>query len=507
MFKNNILTSIICRNFHVQSGLKKFVNRQRLPINCGQPIHETRPYLLKAGELTPGITALEYFKRRVKLADRLAAKSCAIIAGSQVKYASGAVFYPFQQNNDMYYLTGWNEPDSVMIIEKPNNNPEDIVLHMMVPPKDPFAEKWEGFRTGVDGVKEIFNADEATSNKNLERYISTVIRRCDYIYFDHTKEAKNSAAFFSSFFSMNDNNQKEITILNLIKNATPSRQLRPLKGIVAELRSIKSPAELRIMRRAGQISGRAYNQAYARRFRNERTLGSFLEYKFIEGGCDRSAYIPVIGTGDNALCIHYTRNDDVMFDDEMVLVDAAGAIGGYCSDISRTWPVSGKFTDAQKDLYEVVLAVQKKCIELCAAHNVISLHQIHEKSLQFFKQELKNIGLNSLSNWDINEIYPHYIGHNLGLDVHDVPELSRHQPLQEGQVITIEPGLYIPNDPKYPEYFRNIGIRIEDDIAIGLNSYTNLTVEAAKEVIDIENIVQHGVSTKIDHDIPRPLDF
>lgn len=120
---------------------------------------------------------------------------------------------------------------------------------------------------------------------------------------------------------------------------------------------------------------------------------------------------------------------------------------------------------------------------------------------------MKNIGLSSLSTWDINEIYPHYIGHNLGLDVHDVPEISRHQPLQENQVITIEPGLYIPDDPKYPAYFRNIGIRIEDDIAIGMDTYTNLTMEAVKEIADLENIMQNGISTKIEHDVVSPLDF
>lgn len=507
LFNPKFLRVISRRNFGTKPELKQFVNRQRLPINCGQPIHETRPYLLKQGELTPGITALEYFKRRVKLASKLVPRSCAIIAGSQMKYASGPVFYPFQQNNDLFYLTGWNEPDSVMILEKPDNDPENVVLHMIVPPKDSFAEKWEGFRTGVEGAQEIFNADEATSNENLEKYVDKIIKRCDNIYFDTNNTEKNSGAFFSEFFSLKNESQKQNTILNMIKNTSGVKNLMPLKKIIANLRSIKSPAELRVMRRAGQISGRAYNQAYAKRFRNERTLGAFLEYKFIEGGCDRSAYVPVIGTGENALCIHYTRNDDVMFDDEMVLVDASGAIGGYCSDISRTWPVSGKFTDAQRDLYEVVLTVQRKCIELCCAHNVISLHQIHEKSLQFFKEELKNIGLSSLSTWDINEIYPHYIGHNLGLDVHDVPEISRHQPLQENQVITIEPGLYIPDDPKYPAYFRNIGIRIEDDIAIGMDTYTNLTVEAVKEIADLENIMQNGISTKIEHDVVSPLDF
>ena len=320
MLSKNISSIIFGRNFHCRSLANQFVKRERLPINCGQPIHETRPFLLKAGELTPGISALEYYERRRRLATKIPSKGCVIIAGSQVKYASGPVFYPFQQNNDLFYLTGWKEPDSVMILEKPTDDVDDVVFHMIVPPKDPFSEKWEGFRTGVEGVREIFNADEATSTENLEKFVSKIIKRNNYVYYDPSKDAKNSSTFFSSFFSMNNDSKSQVTIMSLIKSATPTKELRSAKKLIADMRSIKSPAELKIMRKAGQISGRAYNQAYAKRFRNERTLGAYLEYKFIAGGCDKSAYIPVIGSGDNALCIHYTRNDDVMFDDEMVLV-------------------------------------------------------------------------------------------------------------------------------------------------------------------------------------------
>lgn len=500
-----------CVRYISTSGItlqsQKFLNRQRPPFQSGQPLYETRPFLLKPGELTAGITATEYFERRLKLARRLPPKSCVILAGAQVKYASGPVFYPFQQDNDFYYLTGWNEPDSVMVLEKPTNNIEDIVLHLIVPPKDAFSEQWEGYRTGTEGACEIFNADEATDTRQLSVYITKIVQRNDYIYFDKPKENTDSRAssFFESFFSVSSHPPSAISINDIIKQSGTHKKVRGIKKVIADLRSLKSPAEIKIMRRAGQISGRAYNQAYAQRFRNERTLKSFLEYQFVSGGCEKSAYVPVVATGENALCIHYTRNDDVMYDDELVLVDAAGSLGGYCSDISRTWPVSGRFTAAQKDLYEAVLNVQRKCIKLCVSSNFYSLHDIHEKSVSYMKEELKNVGLTNLQTWDVTKLYPHYIGHNLGLDVHDVPEVSRHQPLQQGQVITIEPGLYIPDDPKYPSYFRNIGIRIEDDIAVGLDSYTNLTVEAAKEIVDIEDIAQNGIKSKFESDVTIPL--
>ncbi|SCU91553.1 LADA_0F10660g1_1 [Lachancea dasiensis] len=482
------------------------LDRQKPNFTAGQPLFETRPELLKAGELTPGITALEYFERRVKLASRLPPKSCAVIAGAQIKYASGPVFYPFQQNNDLFYLTGWNEPDSVMILEKPTENTDDVIFHLIVPPKDAFSEQWEGERTGTEGACEIFNADESTDTRQSSMYITKIINRNDYIYFDRPQDKVDSSAeaFFRSFFSVSHSPDTADTITEVIRSSG-KKHVRKLKSIIAEMRSMKSPAEIRVMRRAGQISGRAYNQAYANRFRNERTLRSFLEYKFVSGGCDKSAYVPVVATGANSLCIHYTRNDDVMYDDEMVLVDAGGSLGGYCADISRTWPVSGQFSPVQRDLYEAVLNVQRKCIQLCKASNLYSLNDIHEKSVSFFKEELKNVGLPAFSNSDVTKLYPHYIGHHLGLDVHDVPQVSRYAPLQAGHVITIEPGLYIPDDLAYPPHFRNIGIRIEDDIALGLDNYVNLTVEAAKEIVDIESIAKNGVTSSVEEDVAAPL--
>lgn len=487
----------------------KWVDRNPILIEAGQDIYENRPYLIKPDELTPGITAMEYFVRRNKLLSLLPEKSCAIVVGSQIKYASGSVFYPFQQNNDLYYLTGWKEPDSVMILEKPSNNISEAIFHMIVPPKDPFIELWEGFRSGCDGVCEIFNADKATETSRMPEYISKILKRCDNLYFDIPAfEKKNTGTkLFSDFFGYSQSSVQKTNIMKLIDQRGGKLRVRDLKNIISDLRSIKSLAEIKVMRRTGQISSRAYNQAYARRFRNERTLHSFLEHQFISGGCEKIAYIPVVGAGANALCIHYTKNSDVMYDDELVLVDAAGSIGGYCTDISRTWPVSGKFTEAQKDLYEVVLAVQKRCIDLCTTNQGYSLHDIHIKSVDFMQEELANLGLESLKNLNVKNIYPHYIGHNIGLDVHDVPDLQSNLPLKEGQVITIEPGLYIPNDSIYPKYFRNIGIRIEDNIVIGKDSYMNLTVEASKEVSDIENIAQNGIQTSIEEDVVSPLDF
>ncbi|KAL6940478.1 hypothetical protein ACO0QE_004382 [Hanseniaspora vineae] len=498
MSTRKAIKSLLHKNF--QSTLS--ATRPPRLINLGQPLHENRPLLVKAGDITPGISAQEYYQRRLKLLEKLPAKSCVVIPGSQVKYASGPVFYPFQQNNDLLYLTGWNEPDSVMILEKVNENAHDSVLHMLVPPKDKAKEQWEGHRTGVENVKEFFNADESGDIASLASYLNKLFSRNTNIFYDFEKKPNAFATMFTS--SSTSSNENTVTIESIAKHH--NKNIRGVKSLIADLRLIKSPSEIAIMRRAGQISGRAYNMAYAERIANERSLYAFLEYKFISGGCDKSAYVPVVATGSNALCIHYTSNNDVMYNDEIVLVDAAGSLGGYCSDISRSWPVSGKFSQPQRDLYEAVLNVQRKCIELCKTENELSLHDIHTWSSRYMIEELKHIGIHNADNY-INVLYPHYIGHNLGLDVHDVPECSRFAKLLENQVITIEPGAYVPNDARFPEWFHNIGIRIEDDIAVGKNDYLNLTVEAAKEVVDIENIVKNGVTTKIPQDVISPLNI
>lgn len=443
---------------------------------AGQPIHETRPHYIKSGDLTPMISALEYFDRRIKLSEIMKSESIAIIPGSSVKYASGAVFYPFQQNNDLFYLTGWNEPDSVLILEKTGSNPEDLVMHMAVPPADPAAEQWEGERTGVDGVAEIFNADVSLANKDINNHLKSLLKKYRTVYYDFDSKASLYKA------STIEQSLRECRV-----------DLNPLAPHITAMRAIKSNSELHLMRLAGKISGRAYNQAYAQRFQTEKGLHSFLEYRFISGGCDKSAYVPVVAGGNHALCIHYVRNDDVLRDGEMVLVDAAGQLGGYCADISRTWPVNGKFTPAQAELYEAVLTVQRNLIKECTVDKGHSLNGLHNLSVQWMTKELQNVGFTGLAPWETSKfLYPHYVGHNLGLDVHDCGLYSKVRPLQRGQVITIEPGVYIPDDPKWPAHFRNIGIRIEDDIAVGQNAYVNLTVEACKEIVDIETIAQSG---------------
>lgn len=498
------------RCFSIPSNCRWFLlaSRPKLPIpyKTGQPMHETRKHILpKAGELTPGISALEYYLRRLALARQLPERSAAILVGNRIVHSSGAVFYDFQQDNDLYYLTGWLEPDSVAVIEKiaDTGSDTDVVFHMIVPPKNPATELWEGAKSGLEGAYDFFNADEVAGIGRVDSYLRQIIERNDYVYVDDkTRSSVSGNTKFKLFFDFMPRGHLS-TIQELLR--TSRATVRPLKPIVAEQRLIKSESEIRVMHCAGKISSRAINTAIARvgsesPFFSEKTLALYLEFAFVRGGCDKQAYIPVVASGENALTIHYTRNDDLLYRDETVFVDAGGKLGGYCADISRTWPNSPNgFSSAQKEIYEVVLEANKVCIDQCYESAGMSLQDLHELSVTSLTQGLRQIpGFGQVTRSEVSrELFPHYIGHHLGLDLHDIPSVSRNTRVKKGNVITIEPGLYIPFDAKWPKEFQGIGVRVEDDIAVGKqsNDILNLTSLCVKEVADIEALIREGKVT------------
>lgn len=256
-----------------------------------------------------------------------------------------------------------------------------------------------------------------------------------------------------------------------------------------ELRVIKSEAEVANMRLAGKYSGRAFTNAIRKQWTKEKNLGAYFDYDFKVQGCEATAYVPVIAGGKNALCIHYVRNDDVLRDSEVVLVDAGGEYGGYIADITRTWPVNGKFSDPQKDLYEAILRVQRSSISLCTEASNMTLDRIHDITETGLKDALKGLGFDMSGN-ALNILFPHHVGHYIGLEVHDCPGYVRSVPLKAGHCVTVEPGIYVPDDERWPAHFRGIGIRIEDSICVGKDHPLVLTTEAVKEVVDIEALRQ-----------------
>ncbi|KAI9657871.1 MAG: hypothetical protein M1831_004107 [Alyxoria varia] len=442
----------------------------------GQPLHETHPHLLEHGELTPGITALEYAQRRKSLADSLAPGSIAVLCSTDVKWRTGSVFHKFHQDPDFFYLTGFDEPEAFAIIDKPTGGREHK-FRLLVRPKDAASEKWEGSRSGFEAAEEVFNADESGDSSQVSSMLSPLLAGAAHVYSNISPGQSDSAPFSESL---------------RVEKGTPKDGLsellqkyggRPLRPFINDLRAVKSDAEISNMRRAGQASGKAFTEAMKRQFMTERELETFLEYRFKSNGCENSAYIPVVASGEHALQIHYVQNNDMMRDGDLVSVDAGGSYGGYVTDITRTWPVNGKFSSAQRDLYEAILDVQRSCVSRCRQDANLSLDALHSIAEAGLKENLAQIGFDFPRREGIKALFPHHLGHHVGLDIHDCAGYSRTSNLIKGQCITIEPGIYVDaDDDRWPAHFRGMGIRIEDSVCVQEDSPFVFTTEAVKEV-------------------------
>ncbi|MCJ1369605.1 hypothetical protein MMC20_000817 [Loxospora ochrophaea] len=429
--------------------------------------------------VTPGITATEYSRRRSKLAAQLPNDALAVIAASDIKYRSGAVFYEFHQDSNFFYLTGFNEPQALAVIGKSKDD-GDHVFHLYVRPKDPKAEQWDGARSGTQAATDVFNADETGDINRIQTLLPEVLSSASSIY-TNAPMNPGSASFFSRFFS--NSSAKEDSLNTIFKKK--NLHLHSLQPLINPIRALKSPAEISNMRLVGQASGCAFTESMRHAWTREKDLTSFLEYRFKAGGCDTSAYVPVVAGGVNALSIHYVRNDDVLRDGELVLTDAGGEYAGYITDITRTFPISGQFTPPQAELYAAVLAVQRTCVALCRSNANVSLDKLHEIAENALRDELRQLGFDMSGN-ALEVLFPHHISHYIGLDVHDTPGYSRKETLKEGHCVTVEPGIYVPNDERWPRHFRGLGIRIEDSIAVQEEHPLVLTTEAVKEIVDIE---------------------
>ena len=402
----------------------------------------------------------------------------AVLPSAEIKYRSGAVFYPFRQESNFLYLTGFSEPNSLAVIRKTGPGMGDYTFHLFCRPKDPYAEQWSGPWSGLQAAEDVFNADEACDINQLTALLPSLIRDATVIVTDFsTSESKSPlmAAFRTSFPTKN----------------TP---ITPLTPLINPLRAIKSPAEIAVMRHAGMVSGRAITQAMRRPWSTEKDLESYLSYAFTQHNLSGPAYVPVVAGGRRGCMIHYVHNNALLEQDEMILVDAGGEYGWYITDITRTWPASGKFSAAQRDLYSAVLVAQREGIKMCREQLGMSLDEIHRATEAILETELEKLGFDfglgkgmfGKGGDLMGTLFPHHVGHYIGLDVHDVPGYPRSLPLRAGHCVTIEPGVYVPNDEAFPKHFRGLAVRIEDSVCVGENECIVLTAEAAKEVEDIE---------------------
>ncbi|KAJ9151037.1 Aminopeptidase-like protein [Coniochaeta hoffmannii] len=441
-------------------------------LQFGQPVHETHPHLLAPGELTPGITAQEYADRRAALSSLLPPDSVVILPAAELKYRSGAVFFPFRQESNFLYLTGFSEPESLAVIRTTSSAaPDNHTFHLLVRPKDPRLEQWSGPWSGTQAATDVWNADTSGSIHNLDTLLPSLIRGAKYIYTDAPLTQNSSPTPLSS----------------LLRSSCPSASIRPLQPKINPLRAIKSPAEIALMRRAGRATGRAFTAAMRRPWPTEKSLAAFLDHEFVVQGADGQAYVPVVAGGPRGNMIHYVQNLAALSPRDTVLVDAGAELGGYISDVTRVWPVGGRFSDPQRDLYEAVLRVQRTGVAMCraAAPGGVTLDQIHRVTERLLREQLDDLGFDTRGD-AMGVLFPHHVGHYVGLDVHDVPGYGRDVKLSKGHCVTVEPGVYVPDDERWPEHFRGLAVRIEDSVCVDDEGPLVLTTEAVKEVVDIE---------------------
>ncbi|XP_056870467.1 xaa-Pro aminopeptidase 3 [Takifugu flavidus] len=473
----------LCRSISLKQGGSKL--KTVPPRYLGQPSPFTHPHLLKHGEVTPGLSQMEYELRRYKLAslieaqaDRLGPSASShnhlvIILSHPTRYMTNDIPYPFHQNQDFLYLSGFLEPDSALVLYG-KGRPDQAIL--FVPRRDPGRELWDGPRSGKDGAAALTGIERVHSTEELGVVLKSL--KGTLLWYDSSEPAHPRL--------------HQTHVSPLLETGSMPRSPRPL---IRTLRAIKSSAEVALMQEAGHISAQAFRKTMALAQRgdvDEAVLFAKFDFENRIHGANFLAYPPVVAGGNRANTLHYINNNQIIKDGELVLLDGGCEYFGYVSDITRTWPVNGKFSPAQAELYEAVLEVQHSCLSLCSAG--VSLDHIYSTMLDLLGRQLTQLGILKATSSNADALKaarrycPHHVGHYLGMDVHDTPELSRSQPLQPGMAITIEPGLYISEEnDQVPKRFRGLGIRIEDDVVIQENGGPLiLSRDAPKIIADVE---------------------
>ncbi len=430
-------------------------------------------------------------ERREIFLDKLNGKAAIIPGANLVKHHADCE-YPFRQDSNFWYLTGFDEPDAIALFLSHKPKGERFIL--FVAPKDVISEVWHGFRWGLEGAEVEFKADKAHSINELRELLPVYLDGSDEIVFSIGKHPSIEKMVLEIFSQQLQNRSR----LGIGANSLKSPEI-----YLNEMRLIKSEFEIERMREAIQISAEAHElvrQSISSK-NNERQIQGLLEGFFLEKGARGPAYNSIVASGDNSCILHYTSNNSPLNKGDLLLVDAGCSLNDYYNgDITRTIPISGKFSSEQKVIYEIVLRAQKTAIESAIVGSNSS--KIHNVALITLIEGLKDIGLLSGSTKEIIEnqsykhLYMHRTGHWLGLDVHDVGAYRMGEyevPLRDGMILTVEPGIYISDripvpegQPNIDEKWKGIGIRIEDDILVKDKKPEILSISALKEISDLE---------------------
>ncbi len=410
----------------------------------------------------------------------------AILLGAPLVIRSRDTDYPFRQDSDFAYLTGFDHPNAVAVL-RTDGGPE---YTLYVEPRDPKAETWTGYRPGVDGARGDYEADEAHPNDAFPKHLPDLVRSAKRLYHVLGRDPAVDAKITEALESLR---------LRSRQGYEPAEAIVDPRGIIHEMRLFKEPAELDVMRRAADITREGHEAAarLARGAVHEYELQAVIEYTFRRRGARGAAYTTIVGSGRNATLLHYIANDQKLRDDELVLIDAGCEIEGYASDVTRTYPIGGRFSGPGRAIYELVLAAQQAGLEACTPGS--TLPAIHDAAVRTIVEGLVDLGLLSggvedlIANEAHRRFYMHNTSHWLGLDVHDVGLYragSEPRLLERGMVFTVEPGIYVAdNDEAVDPRFRGIGVRIEDDVTITADGHENLNAALPKAPEELEALI------------------
>ncbi|MBN0988064.1 Xaa-Pro aminopeptidase [Amphritea pacifica] len=425
--------------------------------------------------------------RRQQLMDQMAPGSVAVIPAAADVPRNRDVEYPFRQDSDFYYLTGFNEPDALLLLI-PGRSEGQVVIFCR--DRDPEMEIWNGYRAGPEGVCKQYGADQAYPVAEMDERMAELLEGRARLY-----------------YSMGSREVLDGQVRNWLNDirkkarlgAVAPSEIVMLDHLLHEMRLFKSAEEVEVMRAAGRISAEAHVRAMkaCQPGLLEYQLEAEITHHFAMNGCRLPAYSSIVGGGDNACVLHYTENRDKLKNGDLVLIDAGCELDYYAGDITRTFPVSGKFSPEQQAVYELVLKSQLACIE--AIHPGVPWIRIHDLSVEILTQGLIDLGLlkgdleGLIESGAYKTFYMHRIGHWLGMDVHDVGDYKVNgdwRPLEPGMVMTVEPGIYIsPQNEQVDKKWRGIGIRIEDDVLVTENGYEILSAGVPKSVAEIEQLM------------------
>lgn len=424
---------------------------------------------------------------------QMGAGAVAVIPAAHEVTRSYDTEFKFQQDPDFYYLTGFPEPDAVAVINPANKkNPYTLFVR----PRNLEMETWFGRREGTEGAVKNYGANKALPIEKLEQELPKLLNGAEKL-----------------FYRFGVDNKLDQTILQYLagqrfrrlKTAYPPHTIIDPTIAIHEMRLHKTEDEIKLMQRAADIASEAHVLAMksVKPGMNESEIESIIEHHFKMNGASGVSYNSIVGGGDNACILHYVENNCALKDGDLLLVDAGCQYKGYASDITRTFPVGGRFTKAQREVYDIVLDVEIQCLEATKKGNTIK--QRHELSIELLTEGMKKLGLlkgktkDLIKNKKFMKYYMHGVGHYLGLDVHDAGRYFTDQgaknsrPFEAGMVLTVEPGLYIPPDDKTAAAkYRGIGIRIEDDVLVTEDGNVNLTASCPKHADEIEEIMNSG---------------